>query len=92
MWLKGEDINYLPKRVQTKVVQEEIEFKYQSGHKGFLTASLRSPSLGDRVTDKSKVPRLCSGYWGSFKSSVTSSVLDRRRISYFGQKNKNTAS
>lgn len=43
----------------------------------FLTASLRSPSFGDRVTDKSRVPRLCSGYWGSFKSSVTSSVLSK---------------
>lgn len=41
----------------------------------FLTASLTSPSFGDKVTASSRLPRLCSGYCGSFRSSVTSSVL-----------------
>lgn len=42
----------------------------------FLTASVIS-SFGDRVTDNSSVPKFFSGYWGSFRSNVTSRVLQK---------------
>lgn len=63
---------------------KKTEYTEYESTNGFLTISLKSPSFGDKVTASSSVPKLCSGYCGSFRSRVTSSVLHKHKES--GQK------